>query len=48
MHYTSVVVSRNAAGEMERNVSGIVETLVREGRNWIYLSSVNMPLNFSD
>ena len=48
VNYMAVIVSENAKKEMERNVIGITETLVRVDGKWVYLASSDIPLNFSD
>ena len=38
VHYHSNVVTEDAKGERERSVNGLVETLVREGGTWKFVS----------
>lgn len=48
VHYTAVTVTEGADGDYERNVMGIVETLILDDGEWLYLSSVNLELDLDD
>lgn len=48
VHYTVVLVAENDDDEREREVLGIVETLVRDDGAWLYLSSVDLEFDFGD
>lgn len=43
-HYSAVLVSKDAAGEREREVIGLVETLVRAGGEWKFLSLTSFSI----
>ena len=48
VHYHLALVVENSTGERSNSVSGLVEILVREGRNWKWISSVQFDPKLND
>ena len=48
VHYYATTVTENSSGQRNRNVSRIMETLIREGRGWKWLASVSYEPNLND
>lgn len=48
VHYSVVTVSENQEGKRERERQGITETLVRDGKDWKYISLSSFDMGSDD
>ena len=48
VHYNAVTVTEDYAAKRERTKQGLIETLVRDGRSWKFLSLTSFELSSDD
>ncbi len=48
VYYHSMTITEDSSGNSSRDVNGIVEVLVRDGRGWKYLSSTTFESKLND